>query len=549
MLEVIPCGLTSLFLNDARTLAYESLVSRPRNRITQTIPLKGSPRMVGERRSYLFFRKRANATRAQSPNGGCSQVGVSCFPRLAPQKTLRSRVCGNGCRSGRGRSAARNLGYPLAVEGYSFSENALAQSESSVPMPSSRRVYHTLHDGDKSQLSPAERATTSTTGVYSFYLAGQWLTSPQIAEVTSPFDGRVVGRVSLAQPEHVERAIQAAVTAFAVTRKLPAFERQKALAKIAAELTGRAEEFAQCISAEAGKPIRTARGEVERAAFCFQYAAEETTRLHGELLPLDAQAAGANRLGLLRRFPLGPVAAITPFNFPLNLVAHKMAPAMAAGCTMVLKPATQDSDGGADAGRRGGALGISAGGRQHSSHEQPDRGAADRGRALQAAHLYRILGGGMGAEGARGKEESCAGAGRQRGLHRALGRRPGQGGGAMRDRRLCLAGQSCISVQRILVERSVFEEFAAKLAAGRAEAAHGRSVRRADRRGTDDPSWPTPSGPSSGLPRPWARAQRWCAEASAAASVLAPTVLTGTTETPARELPGDLCAGGDRGGL
>ena len=91
-------------------------------------------------------------------------------------------------------------------------------------------------------------------------------------------------------------------------------------------MTGRAEEFAQCISAEAGKPIRTARGEVARAAFCFQYAAEETTRLNGDLLPLDAQAVSANRLGLLRRVPLGPVAAITPFNFPLNLVAHKIAP-------------------------------------------------------------------------------------------------------------------------------------------------------------------------------------------------------------------------------
>ena len=91
--------------------------------------------------------------------------------------------------------------------------------------------------GDKSQLSPANRATSSTTGVYSFYLAGQWLTTPQTVDVISPFDGRVIGRVSLAQPEHLERAIKAAEAAFAVTRKLPAFERQKALAKIASELS------------------------------------------------------------------------------------------------------------------------------------------------------------------------------------------------------------------------------------------------------------------------------------------------------------------------
>src|ERR1039458_4958954 len=114
---------------------------------------------------------------------------------------------------------------------------------------------------NKSEMGLAEPATTSTTGVYSFYLAGQWLTSPQIAEVTSPFDQRVVGRVSMALPEHLEQAIEAAVKTFAVTRKLAAFERQKALAKIAAEMTVRAEEFAQCISAEAGKPLRTARGE------------------------------------------------------------------------------------------------------------------------------------------------------------------------------------------------------------------------------------------------------------------------------------------------
>ncbi len=145
-------------------------------------------------------------------------------------------------------------------------------------------------------MSTVEPHSASSTGIYSFYLAGQWLTSSQVVDVTSPFDQRVVGRVSLAGPEHVEAAIAAADKAFAVTRKLAAYERQKALAKIAGELTGRAEEFAQCISAEAGKPIRTARGEVERAAFCFQYAAEETTRLNGELLPLGRAC---------RRAPIG----------------------------------------------------------------------------------------------------------------------------------------------------------------------------------------------------------------------------------------------------
>src|SRR6266536_2194260 len=119
----------------------------------------------------------------------------------------------------------------------------------------------------------SEPGAASTTGIYSFYLAGQWLTSPQVADVVSPYDQRVIGRVSLAQAEHVERAIEAAVRAFAVTRKLAGYERQSALSKISHELRGRAEEFAQCISAESGKPIRTARGEVGRAVLTFHYAA------------------------------------------------------------------------------------------------------------------------------------------------------------------------------------------------------------------------------------------------------------------------------------
>ena len=178
-------------------------------------------------------------------------------------------------------------------------------------------------------------------GVHQLYLAGEWTASAEVVEVLSPYDRRVVGRVALATPEQLEQAITASVRAFVLTRKLAGYERQRALAFVARGLAERVEEFAQCISAEAGKPIRTARAEVERAAFCFQYAAEQSTRLIGEVLPLDALPVGANRVGILRRVPLGPVAAITPFNFPLNLVAHKMAPAMAAGCSIVLKPATQ----------------------------------------------------------------------------------------------------------------------------------------------------------------------------------------------------------------
>ena len=122
---------------------------------------------------------------------------------------------------------------------------------------------------------------------------------------------------------------------------MPAFERQRVLRQIATGVHDRKEEFAHTIALEAGKPIKSARTEVDRAVFTFNIAAEETVRNYGEYLPLDWQQSTAGRWGIVKRFPLGPIAGITPFNFPLNLVAHKVAPAIAAGCSMVLKPAPQ----------------------------------------------------------------------------------------------------------------------------------------------------------------------------------------------------------------
>ena len=113
------------------------------------------------------------------------------------------------------------------------------------------------------------------------------------------------------------------------------------LSTVSRIIAERREEMARTIALEAGKPIKTARAEVDRAALTFSIAAEESTRIYGEYLPLDLQAATAGRWALVRRFPIGPIAAITPFNFPMNLSAHKVAPAIAAGCTMVLKPAPQ----------------------------------------------------------------------------------------------------------------------------------------------------------------------------------------------------------------
>jgi acyl-CoA reductase-like NAD-dependent aldehyde dehydrogenase len=176
---------------------------------------------------------------------------------------------------------------------------------------------------------------------HSFLLNGRWIEDGPAIEVRSPFDGQTVANVIAARREHAEEAIAGAAAAFSVTRKLAAFERQRVLDRVSAAIAARSEEFARMMALEAGKPLRTARAEAGRAAFTFKTAGEESTRIYGEYLPLDALDIGQNRWGIVRRFPLGPISAITPFNFPLNLVAHKIAPAIAAGCTMVLKPAPQ----------------------------------------------------------------------------------------------------------------------------------------------------------------------------------------------------------------
>ncbi len=183
--------------------------------------------------------------------------------------------------------------------------------------------------------------TIAPVATHGFFVDGRWREDGDVVEIRAPYDGSVIARVVQGRHEHAEAAIAAAVKAFGTTRRLPAFERQRVLRQISAAMLERKEEFARTLAQEAGKPIKGARIEVERAIFTFNVAAEESTRIYGEVLPLDWQEFTAGRWGIVRRFPLGPVAGITPFNFPINLVAHKVAPAIAAGCSMVLKPAPQ----------------------------------------------------------------------------------------------------------------------------------------------------------------------------------------------------------------
>src|SRR5437868_13658934 len=174
-----------------------------------------------------------------------------------------------------------------------------------------------------------------------FYLSGKWLEEGTPVEIRAPYDGTPLAAVFQGTADHAERAIESAVRAFGSTRRLPAFERQRVLRSIAQYITSHKEEFARTMTQEAGKPLKAARTEVDRAIFTFTIGAEETTRIPGEYLSLDWQQFTSGRWGIVRRFPLGPIAGITPFNFPLNLVAHKVAPAIASGCPIILKPAPQ----------------------------------------------------------------------------------------------------------------------------------------------------------------------------------------------------------------
>jgi acyl-CoA reductase-like NAD-dependent aldehyde dehydrogenase len=168
---------------------------------------------------------------------------------------------------------------------------------------------------------------------------GEWIDTGEWLEVLSPYDGSPVGRVAKGGAEEARRAVDAA--AHAMGNPLPAHERAAILDRTAQLVTERAEEIARTISSEAGKPMKAARVEAARASSTFTMAAVEARKLAGDAVPMDASPAGVGKLAVTLRMPIGVVGAISPFNFPFNLVAHKVAPALAAGCAVVLKPASQ----------------------------------------------------------------------------------------------------------------------------------------------------------------------------------------------------------------
>jgi glyceraldehyde-3-phosphate dehydrogenase (NADP+) len=183
--------------------------------------------------------------------------------------------------------------------------------------------------------------TETALGELGIVLAGDEVETGETVEIRSPYDHAPVAIVHRAGPEEVERAIAGAVEAFETTRRLPAWKREEVLGRISVAIAEQRDELGRTIALEAGKPIKTARVEVDRAAFTFRIAAEEAKRIYGEVVPLDWLPGNEGREAHVRRVPLGPVTGITPFNFPLNLVAHKVAPALAAGNPILLRPASQ----------------------------------------------------------------------------------------------------------------------------------------------------------------------------------------------------------------
>ncbi|HEX5894027.1 MAG TPA: aldehyde dehydrogenase family protein, partial [Solirubrobacterales bacterium] len=175
---------------------------------------------------------------------------------------------------------------------------------------------------------------------HKLYVAGEWMETGEWSEVNAPYDGTLIGRVPKGDAALLDKAVDAAAAAFEAG-DFPQHERARVLDKAAELVAEREDDLTMTIAAEAGKPVKTARVEAQRCVSTMQFSAVAARTLTGELVPMEAGAAGEGKLGIVIRVPYGVVGAISPFNFPLNLVAHKLGPAIAAGNAVVLKPAGQ----------------------------------------------------------------------------------------------------------------------------------------------------------------------------------------------------------------
>lgn len=292
------------------------------------------------------------------------------------------------------------------------------------------------------------------------WINGQWETTKEMTELTSPYSGQVIAKVAKATIADVERAIEGAHEAFQAFKNTTAYERAEILYKVVTIMRERKQELAEILANEAAKPISAGLVEIDRTIATYQFAAETAKQVTGETIPMDAAPGVNDRMGYTKRVPLGVVSAITPFNFPFNLVAHKLGPAFAVGNTVVLKPASQTPLSALvmaqifkDAGLPDGALQIVTG----SGGELSD---------ILVTHPFvkKITFTGSGAVGLKIKEKvGLRKITLELGSNAAVIVEPSTPiekvikrciGGAFG-----FAGQVCISLQRIYVQKSIYESF------------------------------------------------------------------------------------------
>ncbi|MGH3081024.1 MAG: aldehyde dehydrogenase family protein [Gaiellaceae bacterium] len=293
-------------------------------------------------------------------------------------------------------------------------------------------------------------------------IAGEWVETGDWQEVRSPYSGEVVGRVAKAGVDETRRAIDAAEQA--MREPLPAHKRAEILVRVAGALGRRHDEVARLVSDEAGKPLKAARIEASRAMSTYTFAAVEARKLAGDVVPMDASQSGEGKLAFTLRKPIGVVGAISPFNFPLNLVAHKIAPALAAGCAVVLKPASQTplsalflAELEDEAGLPPGWLNVVVG------------PASEIGDALIEDERVKVITF-TGSSGVGWKLRKRA---PKKRVNLELGNSTPliveadadieAAAAATAQHGFSFAGQSCISIQRVYIQRAVYDDFVRRL--------------------------------------------------------------------------------------
>src|ERR671934_2600958 len=312
-------------------------------------------------------------------------------------------------------------------------------------------------------LERAGESETPELGTFAPLVRGERRETGNDVAIRSPYDDRLVAIVHRAGPDEIGAAIAAAASAFRETRKLPSWQREQILESVAATIAEHADDLARTIALEAGKPLKTARLEVERASSTFKVAAEEAKRIYGEIVPLDWIPGTERRVAHVRRVPIGPVAGITPFNFPLMLVAHKVAPALAAGNPIIVRPASQTPV----SALRLGEIVLEAGWPEAGISVVPS--STDAAAPLVEDERIKLLTfTGSPAVGWTLKQR----AGKKRVTLELGGNAPvivhADADATYAAERIAWggfvqSGQTCISVQRVYVHSSLYEEFASGL--------------------------------------------------------------------------------------